>query len=137
MKEFFNILKYLTWEKKPWNKLSETEKDAINPFMLNRYISMCPDYIELANIIQQIPYTEKEKIYKVYLDLLPKRNVYLKYLKPSTKSTSNDLSEKLALYFESSKREVKDYLDVLSKDEVKEILEALGTDSKEIKKLIK
>ena len=137
MKEFFNILKYLTWEKKPWNKLSETEKDAINPFMLNRYISMCPDYIELANIIQQISYTEKEKIYKAYLDLLPKRNVYLKYLKPSTKSTSNDLSEKLALYFESSKREVKDYLDVLSKDEVKEILEALGTDSKEIKKLIK
>jgi hypothetical protein len=38
---------------------------------------------------------------------------------------------------ESSKREVKDYLDVLSKDEVKEILEALGTDSKEIKKLTK
>ena len=58
-------------------------------------------------------------------------------MKPSTKSTSNDLSEKLAIYFESSKREVKDHLDVLSKDEVKEILEALGTDSKEIKKLIK
>ena len=137
MKEFFSILKYLTWDKKPWNKLTEVEKEAINPYMLHRYISMCPDYIELVNLIQQIPSTEKEKIYRVYLDLIPKRNVYLKYIKSSNKSTSNDLLEKLALYFESSKREIEDYLDVLSKDEIKEILEALGTDSKEIKKLIK
>jgi hypothetical protein len=98
---------------------------------------MCPDYIELVNLIQQIPSTEKEKIYRVYLDLIPKRNVYLKYIKSSNKSTSNDLLEKLALYFESSKREIEDYLDVLSKDEIKEILEALGTDNKEIKKLTK
>jgi hypothetical protein len=137
MKEFFSILKYLTWDKKPWNKLTEVEKEAINPYMLHRYISMCPDYIELVNLIQQIPSTEKEKIYRVYLDLIPKRNVYLKYIKSSNKSTSNDLLEKLALYFESSKREIEDYLDVLSKDEIKEILEALGTDNKEIKKLIK
>jgi hypothetical protein len=137
MKEFFSILKYLTWDKKSWNKLTEIEKEAINPYMLHRYISMCPDYIELVNLIQQIPSTEKEKIYKVYLDLIPKRNVYLKYIKSSNKSTSNDLLEKLALYFESSKREIEDYLDVLSKDEIKEILEALGTDNKEIKKLTK
>jgi hypothetical protein len=137
MKEFFSILKYLTWDKKSWNKLTEVEKEAINPYMLHRYISMCPDYIELVNLIQQIPSTEKEKIYKVYLDLIPKRNVYLKYIKSSNKSTSNDLLEKLALYFESSKREIEDYLDVLSKDEIKEILEALGTDNKEIKKLTK
>jgi hypothetical protein len=137
MKEFFSILKYLTWDKKPWNKLTEVEKEAINPYMLHRYISMCPDYIELVNLIQQIPSTEKEKIYRVYLDLIPKRNIYLKYIKSSNKSTSNDLLEKLALYFESSKREIEDYLDVLSKDEIKEILEALGTDNKEIKKLTK
>jgi hypothetical protein len=137
MKEFFSILKYLTWDKKSWNKLTEVEKEAINPYMLHRYISMCPDYIELVNLIQQIPSTEKEKIYRVYLDLIPKRNVYLKYIKSSNKSTSNDLLEKLALYFESSKREIEDYLDVLSKDEIKEILEALGTDNKEIKKLTK
>jgi hypothetical protein len=137
MKEFFSILKYLTWEKKPWSKLTEVEKEAINPYMLHRYISMCPDYIELVNLIQQIPSTEKEKIYRVYLDLIPKRNVYLKYIKSSNKSTSNDLLEKLALYFESSKREIGDYLDVLSKGEIKEILESLGTEEKELKKLLK
>lgn len=137
MKEFFSILKYLTWEKKPWNKLTEVEKEAVNPYMLHRYISMCPDYIELANLVQQISSTEKEKIYRIYLDLIPKRNVYLKYIKSSNKSTSNDLLEKLALYFESSKREIGDYLDVLSKDEIKEILEALGTEEKELKKLLK
>ncbi len=137
MKEFFSILKYLTWEKKPWGKLTEVEKEAINPYMLHRYISMCPDYIELVNLIQQIPSTEKEKIYRVYLDLIPKRNVYLKYIKSSNKSTSNDLLEKLALYFESSKREIGDYLDVLSKGEIKEILESLGTEEKELKKLLK
>jgi len=137
MKEFFSILKYLTWEKKPWNKLTEVEKEAINPYMLHRYISMCPDYIELVNLVQQIPSTEKEKIYRVYLDLIPQRNVYLKYIKSSNKSTSNDLLEKLALYFESSKREIGDYLDVLSKNEIKEILESLGTEEKELKKLLK
>ena len=137
MKEFFNILKYLTWEKKPWDKLTETEKESVNPYMLHRYISMNMDYIELANIVQYIPYSEKEKTYRIYLDLLPKKNVYLKYVKSSTKNSSNELLEKLSLYFESSKREVKDYLDILSKDEIKGILADLGIEDKEIKKLTK
>jgi DNA-directed RNA polymerase subunit M/transcription elongation factor TFIIS len=34
--------------------------------------------------------TEKEKIYNIYLNLLPKKNVYLKYIKSNKKDISNE-----------------------------------------------
>ncbi len=137
MKEFFTILKYLTWEKKPWKDLNDLEKESFNSYMVNRYISMYPEYVELVNLVQNISYNEKEKIYNIYLNLLPKKNVYLKYIKSSKKDISNELIDKLSFYFDISKREIREYLPLLSKDIIKEILLELGTEDKIIKKLVK
>jgi hypothetical protein len=43
----------------------------------------------------------------------------------------------LTRYFEVSEREVKDYLEILSKDEVIEIIQKFGVDKKDIKKWLK
>jgi len=137
MKEFFTVLKYLTWDKKPWKDLNDIEKESFNSYMINKYISMYPEYVELANLTQTIPYHEKEKIYNIYLNVLPKKNVYLKYIKSSKKDISNELIDKLSFYFDISKREIREYLPLLSKDIIKEILLELGTEDKIIKKLIK
>jgi hypothetical protein len=135
--KFFDVLNYVTFEKKSWNDLTQEEIDSINPYLLNRYLSMNPDYLELVNYTQIIPHTEKEKYYRIYSNLIPKKKQWLKYIKSSNKNESKELLEYLSKYFECSIREVKDYLKILDKKQIQEILEGFGLDDKEIKKLIK
>ena len=135
--KFFDILNYVTFEKKSWNDLTQEEIDSINPYLLNRYLSMNPDYLELVNYIQTIPHTEKEKYYKIYNNLIPKKKQWLKYIKSSNKNESKELLEYLSNYFECSTREVKDYLKILDKKQIQEILEQFGVEDKDIKKLLK
>jgi hypothetical protein len=122
---------------KTWDQLSETEKNDINVWSLHRFISMYSPYIELANIVQRIPLTEKERIYRTYYSLLPTKKVYLKYIKGKSEKISNDLLDKVTFYFSCSSREAKDLLMIISKDSLKQILQELGVDDKEITKLIK
>ena len=68
----FTILDYLTYSKKPYEQLTDEEKEAINPYMLHRFISMNENYTGIANLAQNFPPTEKEKIYKFYLEFIPK-----------------------------------------------------------------
>ncbi len=135
--KFFDVLNYVTFEKKSWNDLTQEEIDSINPYLLNRYLSMNPDYLELVNYTQIIPHTEKEKYYKIYSNLIPKKKQWLKYIKSSNKNESKELLEYLSKYFECSTREVKDYINILEKKQIEEILTSLGIDDKDIKKLSK
>jgi hypothetical protein len=135
--KFFDVLNYVTFEKKSWNDLTQEEIDSINPYLLNRYLSMNPDYLELVNYTQIIPHTEKEKYYKIYSNLIPKKKQWLKYIKSSNKNESKELLEYLSKYFECSTREVKDYINILEKKQIEEILTSLGIDDKDIKKLLK
>ena len=43
----------------------------------------------------------------------------------------------LTKYFEVSKKEVKEYIDLLDETEIKEILEMYGTDKNQIKRMVK
>lgn len=135
--KFFDILNYVTFEKKSWDDLTQEEISSINPYLLNRYLSMNPDYLELVNYIQTIPHTEKEKYYKIYSNLIPKKKQWLKYIKSSTKNNPKELLEHLSKYYECSTREAKDYINILEKKQIEEILISLGIDDKDIKKLLK
>lgn len=97
-------------------------------------------HIELINELQKytIGQLSPRDVYKLYLDVLPKKKTFDKYVKAKGKSKYNDnVLEYLSTYFEVSKREVKDYLEMLSKDEVTEIIQKFGVDKKEIKKWLK
>jgi hypothetical protein len=137
MKEFFKILSYVTFEKKSWDKLTEVEKNAINPYMLHRYISLYSDYTELANICQLIPQDEKKLVYIAYINLLPKKKIWNQYLKSQKTKTNKDLLTNLAKYFECSCREIESYIELLDKDQIRKILSNLGIDDKEITKMMK
>ena len=137
MTTFFNTLNHLMLKTKTWDRLSETERNDINVWSLHRFISMYSPYIELANIVQRIPLTEKERIYRTYYSLLPTKKVYLKYIKGKSEKISNDLLDKVTFYFSCSSREAKDLLMIISRDSLKQILQELGVDDKEITKLIK
>jgi hypothetical protein len=133
----FTILDYLTYSKKPYEQLTDEEKEVINPYMLHRFISMNENYVGITNLAQNFPPTEKEKIYKFYLEFIPKNKVYLKYIKSSKKNLNSKLLEILSNYFKVSSREVLDYIPLLGGSIVKEILGNYNLEKKEVKELLK
>lgn len=132
----FQTIDNLTINKITWEQLLDENKKSYNVFQVNRFLSMDKDYIELVNTIQFNYIIPKEHIYKLYLKLLPKEKRYTKYIKKQKDDTNKDLLKILAKYFETSTKEAKEYLKILSEEKVGHILYSLGYSQKEIKKLL-
>jgi len=135
--QIFDWLKQITYEKQPWDSFTEEDKASFTPYMIHRFLSMNSDYIEFVNLIQTIPYTEKEKIYNLYLYMIPRKNMFLKYIKSSKPKKEEKLLRYIASYYECSLGEAEEYTSILGKNGIKSILFELGIDEKEIKKLLK
>lgn len=137
MKKFtiFQWLKEITLKKSEWSSFNEEQKEQFIPFMIHRFLSMNNHYIDIVNIVQKIPYAEKEKIYNVYKSLIPKRNVYLKYIKSSMPTHPQKLLEYLAISIKCSQKEASEYIPLLGKDNIKNMLISLNIDKKEITRL--
>jgi hypothetical protein len=135
--DLFGWLREITQYKSDLSKFTEEDWKTFQPYMIHRYLSMNPEYIELVNYIQKFSNSTKPQIYTMYKNLIPKKQVYLKWVGKKKKSSNTQLVEKLSQYFLVSKRETEDYLDILHKSDVKSILQGMGEDDKEIKKLLK
>ena len=70
--------------------------------------------------------------------MLPKGKRFNKYIKgKKDKKYNTELIDIMVMYFECSKSQVKDYLDLIAKNELIEILEKYGMNEKTIKRLLK
>jgi hypothetical protein len=132
----FDWLKQITYDKQPWSSFTENEKELFNSWLIHKFVSMYEGYTEVANYGQRIPYPEKEKTYKYYCHMLPKKNVFLKYVKSSRKKPNEQLLQHIANHFTVSLGEAEEYIELLKKAGVEQILEKSGIDEKEIKKLL-
>ena len=108
--------------------------------MVNRFLSMGADNVEIVNIINQ--YTNGQltprEVYKFYLDILPKKKSFNQYIKGKSEDKWHEnVIQYFCKYYEVSSREVLDYLDILTKDEIKSIIVKYGVDPKEIDKWLK
>ena len=137
MKNIWDWLKQINSVKADPNSFSDADWELWNSYMIHRFLSMNEDYVELVNYIQTIPYTEKEKIYKIYKNLLPKDNRFLKYTKSGNKKKPQVLIEHITKYFECSTKEADNYITLLKKEGTQEILNKMGVEEKERKKLVK
>jgi hypothetical protein len=137
MNNIFDWLKEINSTKSHPDSFSNQDWDVWNSYMVHRFLSMNPDYIELVNEIQILPPTNKKQIYSIYREYIPKNNKWSKYVKSSTKELDKDLILQLKKYFNVSVREIKDYLKILDKKQVQSILAKQGLEEKEIKKLLK
>ena len=133
----FDWLKEITYNKSKWESFTEEDKKSFEPYMIHRFLSMNPEYIEFVNLVQTFPYSDKEKIYSIYLYMIPKNNMFFKYIKSSKKKKQESLLKHIANYFECSFGEAEEYIDILRESGVKSILTKLGVEEKEIKKLLK
>lgn len=114
-----DFINYLTVEKRKWEDLTEEDKKAFQPFILNRFLSMDLYMCEAINQLQQ--YTigmEKDKVWRVYYELLPKQKFYLKYIKAKD---LEGIPEKdiqlLQKYFKIDENNSIDYFKVLNRTE--------------------
>ena len=137
IKDLFGWLKEITLYKSDIGDITEDSWKTFQPFMINRYLSMNPDYIEIVNYIQKFSNSPQPQILTMYKNIIPKKQVFLKYIGTKNKLQNIELVEKLSKYFIISKREIVDYLDILNKKDIKSILESMGEDEKDIKKLLK
>ena len=135
--KIFDWLNQITYEKQPWNSFTEEDRKSFEPYMIHRFLSMNPEYIEFVNLVQTFPYTDKEKIYNIYLYMIPRKKMFLKYIKSSTKKRQEKLLGYIASYYECSLGEANEYIDILRENGIKDILNKIGVDEKEQKKLLK
>ena len=122
------------------DSFTKVEQKKFSPFIINRWLSMDKDFIEVVNAFQKyaIGTLEPREVYKWYCDVLPKGKRFNKYIKGKSKKKYDDeLINIISKYFECSKLQTKQYIELINKEELKEILEKYGLDEKKIKRLCK
>lgn len=115
MASVFDTVKRITSTKDDWKDIPKEETDIFNNWLCNKVLSMNREYIEVVNYIQKNTWQLKgEYLYNIYKDLLPKGYVWSKYIKVTNKKTyKEEVIEAVQKYFEISKKEAKEYIDVL------------------------
>ena len=136
----FDYLKLLHNKKTKWEDLNEEEQKSWNTFIINRALSFNSNYVDIVNIIQ--PYTgghlTPADIFRYYQDILPINFRFQKWIKGKKEKKHNpQLLSLLSGYFECSSKQAEDYLNVMKKKDLKSLLNNIGLQEGEIKKLIK
>ena len=136
----FDWVNNILVSKKHWDEFTEDEQKKFSPFIINRWLSMDNEFLEIVNFFQKysIGTLEPREVYKWYCDMLPKGKRFNKYIKgKKDKKYNTELIDIMVQHFECSKSQVKDYLDLIAKDELIDILEKYGMNEKTIKRLLK
>jgi hypothetical protein len=81
--------------------------------------------------------TMKKEIYNFYREMIPKRKVWLQYIKTKNKQANKELIEKIAEYYEVGTSDARSYINIITEEGIYTILGEMGLDNKEIKKLLK
>jgi hypothetical protein len=117
--------------------ISEESWDKWNSYMIHKYLSMNIDYIDIVNYVQKINPNNKKQIYTIYQEMIPKKKLWLKYIKNTNKTNFKQIPEYVAEYFNCSLGEAEEYIYLLRKQGIKGILWDMGVNEKEADKLIK
>lgn len=107
--------------------------------MVNRFLSMNENWIEIINYIQKY-YSELDNrsLYRLYNDLIPKGKIFLKYIKSNKEDKySSIIIDTISKHFEISKKESEEYCKLMSSEEILDIIKKYGFQEKEFKKIKK
>ncbi len=140
-KSLFDHISQITAVQSPsyWNDISDEDKKTWSNYMVNRFLSMKPDWVELVNELQKYNLQPKE-LYKLYTNILPKGKQWLKYTKrKDDMSYPNWLVNVIINNEECSKRESVEMIDIWMLTEggmleLGEICRKWGVEEKKIKK---
>ena len=119
----FDHIKNLHTKKRIWDNFNDEEKKSFNIYIINKALSMNPSYLNIVNMVQK--YTnnmlEPKEVFNLYYDLLPNKFRFYKWIK-GTKDKNKEKYQILAEHFKCSSREIKDYIKLLDKKQINNIL---------------
>ena len=119
----FDHIKNLHTKQRNWDDFNDEEKKSFNIYIINKALSMNPNYIDIVNMVQK--YTNnmlgQKEVFNLYYNLLPNKFRFYKWIK-GAKDKNIEKYKTLAKYFECSSREAKDYMELLDKKEISKIL---------------
>ena len=134
----FDWIKAIIDTKPTWDSFTPEQQKQFNNYMVHRFLSMNPKYIEIVNYVQGLNLKDPKKLYDVYCFMIPQsKNTYSAYIKSNVKKASPEASQHVAEYFECSLTEADEYISYTDKNWLENILVAKGVDEKELKKLLK
>ena len=137
IKNIFDWLQHITLYKTPSSEFTDNDWEKFNSYMVHRFVSMHVYYVEIADYAQSMLPNMKKQIYNFYREMLPKNKVWLQYIKSKTETINKDLVEDIAKYYEVGAADALSYITIMTKKELSQILNNMGKDNKEIKKLLK
>ena len=144
VKKLFDHLNAITSEQDPkyFDNLSEEDLKSWSNFMINRFLSMKPEWVELIATLLPLTQTlQPKEMYKLYISVIPKGKYFLKYIKGKSEDKYEEfLIDLIKKDFQCSEKEAIEYIEVLystreCRENIKYICEKYGTDKKQITKL--
>ena len=140
-KSLFDHIKEITSVQKSdyWEKISEEDKKTWSNYMVNRFLSMIMEWVELVNELQKYNLKPKD-LYKLYTNVLPKGKQWLKYTKGRNQMEHPQwLINLVAVHMKSSKKEAYDAVEMYMLTEggmleLGEICRKYGVEPKKIEK---
>ena len=119
----FDHIKNLHTKQRSWDDFNDEEKKSFNIYIINKALSMNPNYLDIVNMVQR--YTNNmlnpKEVFNLYFNLLPNKFRFYKWIK-GTKDKNKEKYQILAQHFKCSSREAKDYMELLDKKEINKIL---------------
>ena len=92
IKNIFGWLNEITVQKSPINSFSYKSWDNWNSYMVHRFLSMNRYYIDIVNYVQKMNPQSKKEIYTIYKEMIPKKKLWLKYLKKESNTNTKKIS---------------------------------------------
>jgi hypothetical protein len=139
VKSLFDHVNEIRVGKNPnyFSTLSEADQKTWSNYMVCRVLSMQPDLVDVINDLQY--YQDKltpEQFYKVCIAATPKGKGYFPYIKNSSEKHNKSLLKLLSVHFQDSERNIVEYLQMISRDEVRGIVRKYGYTEDQIEEML-
>jgi len=133
----FDFLKLVHNKQVKWEGLTEDEQKSYNTFIVNKALSFNSNYLDIVNQVQHYTPNSKES-FKYFQSMTSNKFRYNKWIKGSKpKAFKPELLALVSAYLECSCNQAEEYLSILEKKETKSLLNHIGLQDSEIKKLMK
>ena len=129
----FDHIKNLHTKKRRWEDFNDEEKKSFNVYIINKTLSFNPNYLNIVNMVQN--YTglnqvlSQKEVFNLYFNLLPTQFRFYKWIKGTKTKKDKEKAEYLAMHFKVSTREAYDYLKILNKKTINQIIKNYKNES--------
>ena len=129
----FDHIKNLHTKKHTWDDFNDEEKKSFNVFIINKALSMNPNYLNIVNMVQNFTGLNQilspKEVFNLYLNLLPNKFKFYKWIKGEKTKKEKEKAEYLAMHFNVSTREAYDYLQILDRKTINKIIKNYKNDT--------